>query len=378
MRLQVLTLNCWGVPVWSQQRAARMRAIGRALAEMELDVVGLQEVFFGKDRQVIARAAAEGGLVHTHYFSSGVMGSGLFTLSRYPITETSFTRFRLNGRPQELIRGDYYAGKGIGRARLTTPAGPVDVYNAHLVAPYLEFGPDRFLEHRLTQVLEAAQNIRTASADVPSILTCDLNSTPDSVAYRALAEMAGLIDTCPAAKLDGSDFWSADENPQSRRHTAKHVDYVFARSAAGGQLAVTSSSVVLTGAPEPNPERIRAYSDHYGIRSELELLPAPAAATQIPAGNPALAASIAQTLDHGIRRGHATQRSARIFAATASVISAALLAPRGQARGGRGLTRVLAGATLAALLITGGINLSTVAHVNGEVDTLRTMLTEYR
>ena len=135
MRLRVLTLNCWGVPVWARERAARMRAIGRALAEMDLDVVGLQEVFFGKDRQVIARAAAAGGLVHTHYFSSGVMGSGLFTLSRYPIAETGFTRFRLNGRPQELIRGDYYAGKGIGRVRLTTPAGPVDVYNAHLVAP---------------------------------------------------------------------------------------------------------------------------------------------------------------------------------------------------------------------------------------------------
>ena len=85
MKLRVLTFNTWGVPFFSRDRAARMRAIGRALAGMDVDVVGLQEVFYEKDRRLIARAAAEGGLLYSHYFQSGLMGSGLLTLSRYPI-----------------------------------------------------------------------------------------------------------------------------------------------------------------------------------------------------------------------------------------------------------------------------------------------------
>ena len=76
MRLRVLTFNCWGVPVFSRDRGARMRAIGRALAGLDVDVVGLQEVFTQKDRQVIGQGAQRAGLGHTHYFSSGVMGRG--------------------------------------------------------------------------------------------------------------------------------------------------------------------------------------------------------------------------------------------------------------------------------------------------------------
>ncbi len=135
MLLRVLSFNTWGVPFFSRDRAARIRAIGRAIAAMDVDVIGLQEVFSAGDRKLLVEAAGRGGLVHSHYFQSGLMGSGLLTLSRYPIVDRSFLRFRLNGRPQDLVRVDYYAGKGVGRVRVLTPEGPVDVYNAHLIAP---------------------------------------------------------------------------------------------------------------------------------------------------------------------------------------------------------------------------------------------------
>ena len=51
----------------------------------------------------------------------------------------------------------------MGRVRVLTPAGPVDVYNAHFIAPYLEFGPDRFAAHRVAQALEAGRYMRTTS-----------------------------------------------------------------------------------------------------------------------------------------------------------------------------------------------------------------------
>ncbi len=107
MQLRVLSFNTWGVPLISRDRAARMRAIGRALMEINADVIGLQEVFYAKDRRLLVEAAQRAGFTHSHYFHSGVMGSGLLTLSRFPIVETSFLRFRLNGRPQDFVRVDY-------------------------------------------------------------------------------------------------------------------------------------------------------------------------------------------------------------------------------------------------------------------------------
>lgn len=376
MRLRVLTFNCWGVPLFSRDRAARMRAIGKAFASLDVDVAGLQEVFFERDRRVIVEGAAQAGLAHSRYFSSGVMGSGLLTLSRHPIEESEFLRFRLNGRPQDLIRVDYYAGKGISRVRLRTPAGPVDAYNAHLIAPYFEFGPDRFHAHRLAQALEAADFIRRKSDSAPAILTCDLNCQPDTLAYRSLVAAAGLVETYRQANPDHATRTVNSKIPYARLHPPERLDYIFARSGEQGKLAVAGSGLALAAAPSDNPDRILGFSDHYGVRSELELTPSHAAAGASAAGDLDLNASIAQALGHGIRHGRAVQRKARLVAATASLASAALLSPRSRRAASHAAARVFATAALAVLLIAGGVNLSAVAQLGSEVQTLRSMMVE--
>ena len=163
---------------------------------MDVDVVLLQEVFYARDRRLFAEAGQLGGLAHSRYFDSGLVGSGLLTLSRYPIVDSSFLRFRLNGRPQDLVRSDYYAGKGVGRVRVSTPAGPVDLYNAHFIAPYLEWGPDRFGAHRVAQALEAGQYMLEQSGDAPAVLGCDLNCYPDDATYRTIIAAGGLVRAC--------------------------------------------------------------------------------------------------------------------------------------------------------------------------------------
>lgn len=47
----------------------------------------LQEVWVRKDADLIAEVAAQGDLKYSHHFVAGMFGSGLITLSRYPITE---------------------------------------------------------------------------------------------------------------------------------------------------------------------------------------------------------------------------------------------------------------------------------------------------
>ena len=82
------------------------------------------------------------------------------------------------------------------------------------------------------------------------------------------------------------------------------------RMGAQGTFTVARSALALTAAPEPNPDRIPGFSDHYGVRSELELSSAPDAAIDVAAGDPALKASLARALKHGIRREKAHRRSA--------------------------------------------------------------------
>lgn len=139
--VKVITLNCWGLlfPA-SRDRRERVAGIGRALMEWSMaaidpsssavstststsssasspppDVVCLQEVWSAGDARSIAEAAALGGrLVHSHHFRNGVFGSGLLTLSRFPILQASFGAFAAAGDPLAVLQGDGVAGKGVG------------------------------------------------------------------------------------------------------------------------------------------------------------------------------------------------------------------------------------------------------------------------
>jgi sphingomyelin phosphodiesterase 2 len=368
MRLKILTFNTWGVPLFSRDRAARMRAIGRALATMDVDVALLQEVFYPGDRRLLIRMAAEGGLLHSRYFDSGLVGSGLLTLSRHPILESSFLRFRLNGRPQDLIRSDYYAGKGIGRVRIGTPAGPVDAYNAHFIAPYLEWGPDRFAAHRVAQALEAGQYMAAQSADAPAFLGCDLNCYPDDDTYRTLLTAGRLTQACA-----GEDE-PAERNGYATIHPPSRYDYIFARSGPTQELTARGTQIALGGLPSPNPEGLRGYSDHYGVLTAFDLSPVKQMAAVREAPAPTLRALLTGPFEQGIQGIRKQRRRAGLVAAAASVSTAALLGKG--ARPAQGPARVAMTGALALLLLAGGLNLSTAARLGAETRTLSDMLGE--
>src|SRR5688572_15074668 len=57
-RLRVVSLNVWAVPILSKATPARMTAIVRRLAELNADIVGLQEVWQEEPRErIIAEAS---------------------------------------------------------------------------------------------------------------------------------------------------------------------------------------------------------------------------------------------------------------------------------------------------------------------------------
>lgn len=130
IELTVATLNVHSHPL-TERRAVRMRSMGRCLASMSLDVVVFQEAFTRERLELIEQLSAV-GLIHTEYFPSGAVGSGLLVVSRYAITESRFHRFSKNGSLLHVQRGDWYAGKGVAHVRLQfDERRVVDVFTAH-------------------------------------------------------------------------------------------------------------------------------------------------------------------------------------------------------------------------------------------------------
>lgn len=270
-QLKVLTLNCWGVP-GARDRKSRIQAIGMQISQMDLDVVGLQEIFYETDRQIIIEWSERGGLIFNHYYDSGLFGSGLLLLSRFPILETDFWQYSLNGRPHDLIRLDYYAGKGLAYAKLETSLGPIDFYNTHLIAPYLEIGDDVYFSHRVGQAWEIVSILNRNSDDAPLILVGDFNTTSDRLTYRTCSTLGKLKDSYLAVNKENLGFTVTTDIPYIFKHEPERLDYIFYRNGGSQIFEVENSEVTLTEVDANLTNHIRGYSDHYGVQTNLILI----------------------------------------------------------------------------------------------------------
>lgn len=254
--MQLLSLNVWGAP-WAKHRTARLTAIVERLQALQPDVIALQEVYLPQDRSFLREHLSE--WEHQHYFASALVGSGLLTLSRYPIVEAAFHRFRLGGKPEAVTRGDYYAGKGIGLTRLHTPHGTIDVYNCHTHAQYDPANDNEYAVYNETNLYEAAQFINHYSSEHPAVLCGDLNTRPEQFGYRIISELAALSDAAMADDNVPADTFSLD-NPYVTSFNQR-LDYIFTRHMSVDTITVTFDES-LNGAAA-------AYSDHYALLATL-------------------------------------------------------------------------------------------------------------
>ena len=199
--VHVASLNCWGLYIYPS-RSTRYQAISKHLLDSNYDIVTLQEVWIRSDLTKLLNAV-QGAYPHNHYFTSGFMGSGLLVLSKHPIERTGWLRYSLNGQPQMVYHGDWYAGKGVGVCRIkiggasstrgdsTTNATQdnsflIDVYNTHLHAEY-DKKSRKYELQQLSQLIEYRRLIEAISLqnNIPFIATGDLNCFPDSFVYKA-------------------------------------------------------------------------------------------------------------------------------------------------------------------------------------------------
>ncbi|KFQ38816.1 Sphingomyelin phosphodiesterase 2, partial [Mesitornis unicolor] len=177
----------------SKRRQERIQLIGDLLHREGFDLALLQEVWSEQDYSDL-KAKLGSCYPFSHYFRSGVIGSGLCVFSRFPILDTLLYQYSLNGYPYMLQHGDWFCGKSVGLVILKISGILFNVYVTHLHAEYCR-EKDAYLPHRLVQAWELAQFIRHTSkaADVV-LLGGDLNMHPEDVGIRLLRGWTGLRD----------------------------------------------------------------------------------------------------------------------------------------------------------------------------------------
>ncbi|XP_031157769.1 sphingomyelin phosphodiesterase 2 isoform X1 [Sander lucioperca] len=275
VKVRVLSLNCWGIRYLSKHCPQRYAMIGDMLCREEHDIVLLQEVWSEKDYLSLKRKLACSH-PYSHYFKSGVIGSGLAIFSKHRIHDTFLFRYSLNGYPYMAHHGDWFGGKAVGMAILNIGSLIANVYVTHLHAEYCR-DKDLYLPHRVVQAWELQQFIRhtSAGADVV-ILGGDLNMHPEDLGNRLLRSYTGLRDSyVETAKFDGCEdgMTLIADNPFINKkellpfEKGIRIDYILFKGSSKTDIYCDFMSTTNGSVPDhPFP-----YSDHEALTAGLRL-----------------------------------------------------------------------------------------------------------
>jgi len=366
MQIRVATLNVWGLPEpFAEDAAARMRAIGRELVSLDLDVIAFQEVFTAQARDLLRAAGTRAGLDHHWHGLESRDGGGLLVLSRLPVEEARFERYALRGDVEHLDTGEYLSGKGFVRLRLATPEGPFDFIATHLHARHSSLATDGYMPHRTGQIVQLATH--ALDRDLPLVAVGDFNLTDARPEYRVLTGLTGLRDI--AAELGRSFPTAVGSNPyrSGRSDARKRVDYVFVRE--GGTSAIEAVSVERAfDRPIEIAGRRAAFSNHLGVVAEIKIKPRIGAAS--PQFNEGAVELAARILAEGKAQAERRRADRRLASGTGMLCAmAAAAATRGGPVSRRRLLRgVFKGASLMALSSSVGFSALSEHFVPDEID----------
>ncbi|KAJ0068646.1 hypothetical protein NL108_010334, partial [Boleophthalmus pectinirostris] len=215
---------------------------------------------------------------HSHYFKSGVIGSGLAIFSKHRIHDTFLYRYSLNGYPYMAHHGDWFGGKAVGMAIIQVGNLTANVYVTHLHAEYCR-EKDSYLPHRVVQAWELQQFIRHTSRGADAvILGGDLNMHPQDLGTRLLRSYTGLRD----AYLETSQFDGCEDgitliadNPFINKkelvpfEKGIRIDYILFKGSLKAEIRCDFMSTTKGSVPDkPFP-----YSDHEALTADLRLKP---------------------------------------------------------------------------------------------------------
>ncbi|XP_059383288.1 sphingomyelin phosphodiesterase 2-like [Carassius carassius] len=275
-KLRVFSLNCWGIRFFSQLCTERYEMIGELLGREQHDIVLLQEVWSERDFLFLKRKLSSSH-PHTHYFKSGVIGSGLAMFSRHRIQDALLYQYSLNGYPYMLRHGDWFGGKAVGLVIVDISGLKAHVYVTHLHAEYSR-AKDEYLPHRTVQSWELLQFVRHTSCGADLVvLGGDLNMHPQDLGNRLLRSHTGLRDCYTETDtFDGCEDGHTliADNHFTNNHDLVpfekgiRIDYILMK----GSQRVTVKCESLSTTKGPVADKPFPYSDHEALTAELSLL----------------------------------------------------------------------------------------------------------
>ncbi|XP_015368885.1 PREDICTED: putative neutral sphingomyelinase isoform X1 [Diuraphis noxia] len=269
MKLSIFTLNIWGLKFISKNRNARVKALSDSLTNNGYDVVCLQELWCEDDYKYL-KASCKNVFKYIHYFHSGMLGSGMCIMSRYPVIDHHYHSFSLNGYLHKIWHGDWFGGKGIGMCRVNVNGFTVDVYTTHLQACY-NASNDKYINHRIIQAFEIANLIRITSAGSDlSVLAGDLNCNPNDICYKLVCLVANMIDSHSACLNNSIEY--TFNHPQNSYKDANNIndriDYILYKLNEKNLVVVNEHRHSL---PHRVPGQNFSYSDHEPIEAVFEI-----------------------------------------------------------------------------------------------------------
>jgi sphingomyelin phosphodiesterase 2 len=152
------------------------------------DIIVFQEILYKPSREYLIEKIKLKGFLFNHYFSHGpgflfsknYSGTGLLVVSKYPIIETIYKKYSINGKPHKILHSDYMIDKGVGLCYIQFNNIIINLYVTHLHANYVDKWSllnhnDEYKHHRIAQLFELAQFIRITKNNNFNILCGDLN-----------------------------------------------------------------------------------------------------------------------------------------------------------------------------------------------------------
>ncbi|CAH8869967.1 unnamed protein product [Trichobilharzia szidati] len=299
-KFKVLTFNCWAVffPSSTVRKEDRLNAIALRLSQGDFDVILLQEIWLDADYDKLQSLLSE-KYPYSNYFHCNLIGTGMCIFCKWPI-ECVFTHpFTANGYPHLIHQADYYCGKGIGLARITTRGGfRINLYVTHLIARYeLNRSMDKYNGHRISQLIEVMEFIRmTSTGSDAIIISGDFNLESDTLAIELFRTSLKLSDAwlnnaiakknpnITELESDGCTCDRADNPYRNQLWTNEYgngerLDYIFYRSGPSvidslyiptyAKLVCDSCWLDMRKVPD-DPHGLH-YSDHEGVAASFTI-----------------------------------------------------------------------------------------------------------
>ncbi len=248
----------------------RIELIAEALAELQPDIVFLQEVLASGDagypdvRSILLSALGED---YTAIFGD---------ITGLPIGEGALGQMTLTRLPLISAENRHIGGpRSLHRVTVETDFGPLDLYNAHLegTGAIIDVSEDAPLTE-IENVLAFIQATRTG----PAILAGDFNAEPDDPSILALRD-AGFVDALAAAgdaacAVAGDPGCTSSTRPLSdnaENRAGRRIDYIWALSGEAQALVVERAALFLNEPGELADGGLLWASDHISVQALLRL-----------------------------------------------------------------------------------------------------------